>query len=137
MQLADNVREFLEEVRYSVLATVNADGSPQQTVMWYELRGDMVMMNTLRGRRKDRNLLRDTRASVCVEDGQRYVTLAGRIEIVDDPATGQADIAALTRRYVGEAEAEEIVRTVFSQQERVSLLLHIEQVDAHGFEGES
>ena len=29
-----------------MLATVNANGSPQQTVMWYELRGDTIVMNT-------------------------------------------------------------------------------------------
>ena len=69
VQLSEDVRTFLEEARFAVLGTVNANGSPQQTVMWYELRGDIVMMNTLRGRKKDRNLLRDPRASLCVEDG--------------------------------------------------------------------
>ena len=76
-------RTFLEEERFAVLATVNA-GSPQQTVMWYEVRGDTIVMNTKRGRKKDRNLIRDPRASVCIEDGFRYVTLEGTIEIIDD-----------------------------------------------------
>ena len=58
MQLRDDVRAFLEEERFAVLATVNANGSPQQTVMWYELRGDTIVMNTIRGRKKDSNLLR-------------------------------------------------------------------------------
>jgi predicted pyridoxine 5'-phosphate oxidase superfamily flavin-nucleotide-binding protein len=36
-QIADNVRDFLNERRFAVLATINKDGTPQQTVMWYEL----------------------------------------------------------------------------------------------------
>src|SRR5215217_3000940 len=136
LQLREDVRTFLEEERFAVLATVNVNGSPQQTVMWYELRGDTIVMNTRRGRKKDRNLVRDPRASVCIEDGFRYVTLEGNIEMVDDPATGQADIAALARRYHDAAEAERMAREVFASQERVTLLLHVERSDVHGFDGE-
>ena len=136
LQLRDDVRAFLEEPRFGVLATVNADGSPQQTVMWYELRGDTIIMNTRRGRKKDRNLIRDRRASLCIEDGTRYVTLEGLIEILDDPATGQADIAALARRYDDPDTAEKMVREVFASQERVTLVLHPDRADVHGFDGE-
>jgi PPOX class probable F420-dependent enzyme len=136
VELREEVRAFLAERRYGVLATVNADGSPQQTVMWYELQGDTVMMNTLRGRRKERNLLRDTRVSLCVEEGMRYVTLAGKIEINEDHAAGQASIAALARRYEGADEAARLVRETFSRQHRVTLTLRIASVDTHGFDGE-
>jgi predicted pyridoxine 5'-phosphate oxidase superfamily flavin-nucleotide-binding protein len=51
VRLREDVRTFLEEARFAVLATVNANGSPQQTVMWYELRGDTIVMNTRRGRK--------------------------------------------------------------------------------------
>ncbi|MDF2761704.1 MAG: class putative F420-dependent enzyme [Thermomicrobiales bacterium] len=136
MQLSEDVRTFLEEARFAVLGTVNANGSPQQTVMWYELRGATIVMNTRRGRKKDRNLIRDPRVSLCIEDGFRYVTLEGSIEMVDDPATGQADIAALARRYHNAAKAEQMVREEFAFQERVTLLLHVERADVHGFDGE-
>jgi PPOX class probable F420-dependent enzyme len=136
VQLREDVRAFVEEARFAVLATVNANGSPQQTVMWYEPRGDTIVMNTRRGRKKDRNLIRDPRASLCIEDGFRYVTLEGTIEMVDDPATAQADIAALARRYHDAAKAEEMARDVFAPQERVTLLLHVDRADVHGFDGE-
>ena len=134
MKLQDGVQAFLNEPRFAVLGTVNADGSPQQTVMWFELRGDHIMMNTLRGRKKDRNLVRDGRASICVEEGQRYVTIDGRVTIVDDPAVGQEDIAALARRYEGDEEGNRQSREVFGSQDRVSLLLSIDRVDVHGFD---
>jgi PPOX class probable F420-dependent enzyme len=136
VQLRDDVRAFLEETRHAVLATVNANGSPQQTVMWYELRGETIVMNTRRGRKKDRNLIRDPRASVCFEDGIRYVTLEGVIEMNDDPASAQADIAALARRYHDPITAEKMAREVFASQERVTLVLHADRADMHGFDGE-
>lgn len=136
MDLRDDVRAFLEKPRFGVLGTVNANGSPQQTVMWYELRGDTVMMNTKRGRKKDRNLLQDPRASLCIEDGFRYVTLDGSIELIEDQAVAQADIAALARKHHDADEAARMARDVFGPQERITLLLHVDRVDVHGFDGE-
>lgn len=136
MELRDDVRAFLDDPRFGVLGTVNANGSPQQTVMWYAMRGDTVMMNTRRGRQKDRNLLRDARASLCIEDGFRYVTLDGTIRMVEDQDVAQADIAALARRYHDADEAERMARDVFAPQERISLLLSFDRVDIHGFDGE-
>jgi len=136
LELRDDVRAFLEEERFAVLGTINESGSPQQTVMWYEVRGETIVMNTKRGRRKDRNLLRDPRASICVEDGYRYVTIEGTIEMIVDPGIAQADIAALATRYHGPEQAAEMVRDGFSKQERVSLLLSIGRIEVHGFDGE-
>jgi PPOX class probable F420-dependent enzyme len=104
--------------------------------MWYELRGDTIVMNTKRGRKKDKNLTRDPRASLCFEDGFRYLTLEGVIELIEDPETAQADIAALAQRYHDADEAEKMAREVFAPQERITLLLHVDRVDIHGFDGE-
>ena len=136
MELRSDVRAFLDEPRFGVLATINGDGSPQQTVMWYQFRCDTVMMNTARGRKKDRTLQRDGRASLCIEEGYRYVTLAGDITLYEDQVIAQADIAALARRYHDPEEAERMIQTAFQSQERVSLILNISRVEMHGFDGE-
>ena len=133
MTLSTKVRGFLEERRFATLATINPDGTAQQSVMWYELRDGQILMNTARGRQKDRNLLRDRRVSICVEDGYRYVTISGTVALVEDPIQAQADIRDLAIRYEGQAKAERMVRDQFSRQERVTLLLPIERADAHGF----
>lgn len=130
------MRAFLDEPRFASLATINPDGSVQQTVMWYALRGDRVLMNTARGRKKDRNLRRDRRLSICVEDGYRYVAIGGKAELIEDQATAQADIAALAERYHGAERAAEMARDGFSKEERISILLPIERLDARGFGGE-
>ncbi|MBA3642690.1 MAG: PPOX class F420-dependent oxidoreductase [Chloroflexia bacterium] len=135
MILSETARRFLNEPRFATLATINPNGSVQQTVMWYLVRGDMIVMNTARGRKKDRNLLRDRRVSICVEDGYRYVTIAGEVALVEDQAMAQRDIAELAERYHGAAQAAQMVRDQFSQQERVSLVLSISRVDERGLDG--
>ena len=131
--LDQTVRAFLDEVRFAAVATINPDGSPQQTVLWYELQDDEIMMNTARGRVKDRNLRRDPRSSFCLEDGYRYLTLTGACALVDDQETAQADIRRLAIRYHGPKQGEQMSRDQFQQQERVTMRLRIERVSAHGF----
>jgi PPOX class probable F420-dependent enzyme len=131
MKLTDAVRQFLEERRFAVLATINPDGSPQQTVMWYQLRGDIIMMNTLAGRLKDLNVRRDPRVSICLEDGYRYLSINGQVQIIDDPDTAQADIYALARRYNPDFKDGDYAD--FATQERLTLLLSIDRVIANGF----
>ncbi|MFO7272715.1 PPOX class F420-dependent oxidoreductase [Sphaerobacter thermophilus] len=130
--LSDAVRAFLEEPRFAVLATIGADGMPHQSVMWYELRGNTIMMNTSEGRVKSANLRRDPRVSICVEDGYRYVTITGRAELVDDQEIAQADIAALAHRYHDPETAERQVAE-FRRQKRITLHISIDRVSAHGF----
>lgn len=134
MKISPTVRAFLNDKRFATLATLNADGSPQQTVMWYLLRDDTIVMNTARGRRKDENLLHDPRVSICVEDGYHYVAIDGRAELIENQATAQADVRELAIRYQGEAAGEEMIRDVFGSQERVSIYVKVRDVDAHGFD---
>lgn len=135
--LSKSIRAFLEEPRFGVLATINPDGSVQQTVMWFALDGDELLMNTARGRRKDLNVLRDPRVSICFEDAYRYLTLRGTVEVVDDHQTSQADALLLARRYHTEDEAQEMMREHFGKQQRISLRIRVDGVDARGFEDTS
>jgi len=110
----------------------NKDGTPQQTVMWYELQGDEVMMNTAHGRLKDRNLARDPRVSICIEDGQRFVTLRGTVTLNDEVETAQADIKRLAARYSGAEQAEKSAAN-FRKEHRITLRMKIEGAMERGF----
>lgn len=134
MALSDKARAFLEEPRFAVLATINPDGTAQQTVMWYLVRDGYIVMNTRRGRRKDRNMLRDRRVSICIEDGFRYVAMSGEITLVEERPQAQADILEMAIRYDGKERGEASSRDVFSKQERISIHLPIANVDEHGFD---
>ncbi len=83
---------------------------------------------------QDKNLSRDGRVSLCVEEGQRYVAMRGTVEMDDDAGHGQESMRAITTRYEGLEEMERQVVTVYNKQHRMTLTLKIDSVDAHGFE---
>lgn len=131
-ELTQVAKDFLNEKHFAALATINKDGTPQQTVVWYELQGDRIMMNTAVGRLKERNLKRDPRVSLCVVDGYKYITIRGRVELDYNPERALADITALAVRYRGKEKGEEQGRSVYSKQKRMSIYLSIEGIDVYG-----
>jgi PPOX class probable F420-dependent enzyme len=133
MSLAPAIRAFLEEkLRWAVLGTINSDGSIQQSVMWFALDGDAILMNTKRGRVKDRNMRTDDRVSVCVEEEEQYVTITGRATLIDDREQSQADARRLAVRYHDEATADQMMDTDYRHQERVSIRISVDAVTTHG-----
>jgi PPOX class probable F420-dependent enzyme len=97
------VRAFLEASQVVVLGTIEPDGSPLLTPMWFLPGGDALTLVSVAATRKVRNLRRDPRASV-VADGRepgavRGVALRGRVRWVTDPAEQAPAVAALLRRY--------------------------------------
>ncbi len=129
VELSEKARAYLREKRFAVLATLNEDGTPQLTTMWYLLEDDgTILMNTKVGRAKERNMRRDPRISVCVEDGYIYVTLSGKVEMIDDPEIAQRDIFRLSSRYHGEEKAKRQMENQFSKEQRVTLRLKPEHI---------
>ncbi|MBX0330853.1 PPOX class F420-dependent oxidoreductase [Oscillochloris sp. ZM17-4] len=96
--LSDAQRAYLDEVHYAAVATLNADGSIQQTVVWYMLDGDEIRFSMGAGSVKARNLRRSPTISVTVSDGRRYLTLQGTA-VVEPPDTDLR--ARLAARYLG------------------------------------
>jgi PPOX class probable F420-dependent enzyme len=123
-KLSERARAYLRELRFSVLATINQDGTPQLTTMWYLLEDDdTITMNTKVDRAKERNMRRDPRISICVEDGYKFVTINGTVEMIDDPKIAQHDIYRLSARYHGEEKAKRQMQEQFSKESRVTLRL--------------
>jgi PPOX class probable F420-dependent enzyme len=126
--LSDKIRAFLAERRYAVLATINPDGTPQLSAMWYELDGDTILMNTKAGRIKERNMRRDPRVSICFEDGG-YLTITGRVkEMIDDQEIAQRDILRLATRYEGEESAKKQMEATFGHEHRVTIRITIDRI---------
>lgn len=132
-ELTPVLREFLSAPRFAVVATIRPDGTPHQTVLWYELQGNEIMLNTAEGRVKDSNLRLDQRLSLCLEDGYRYLTLEGTAQLIEDQATAQADIAHLARMYHEPEQAEAMIPR-FEQQQRLTIRMSIDHIISHGFE---
>lgn len=129
VDLSEKARAYLQELRFAVLATINQDGTPQLTTMWYLLEDDgTILMNTKVGRAKERNLRRDHRISICIEDEYNFLTINGTVQLIDDPERAQHDIYRLSARYHGEEKARRQMREQFSKEKRVSLLLKPERI---------
>ena len=87
ISFSDATLRLLDGRNYAVLATVNADGSPQTSAMWVGRDGDDLLFSTVEGRVKHKNLLRDPRVSVTVLDAadpENYVELRGRVTMTPD-----------------------------------------------------
>ena len=127
-------RRFLEEKRFAVVGTKNADGSPHLAVMWYLLEGDDIVVNSARGRIKDRNVAADPRMTVLVADGYRWIRIDGQAKIEHDQAIARADIRRLAARYYeDERKVEEAMKNNFSKQHRITYRLPIRRVASEGF----
>jgi PPOX class probable F420-dependent enzyme len=74
----------------AVLVTLLADGRPQASVVWFDVVGEILRINSERGRLKVRNLERDPRATVLIMDPanqHRYLEIRGDVDsIVEDGA---------------------------------------------------
>jgi PPOX class probable F420-dependent enzyme len=133
--LSTHARSFLKQPRFGVLATVNADGTPHQSVVWYELDGEEILLNTKLGRRKEHNLRRTGAAGICVEDGYRHISISGPVTLIDDQVIAQADIERLALRYEGQESAARQMRDQFSNEQRVTVRLRIDKVVGYGIDG--
>jgi len=97
-------KDLLQKKAFAMLATVNADGSPQVTPVWFDFDGTHVRFNTARGRVKDKNLARSPKVALAIMDPDnpyRYVQVRGRIaEITETGANAHID--ALAKKYTGQ-----------------------------------
>ena len=83
--LPDSARKLLEDRAYGHVVTRNADGSPQLSMVWLDLDGDELVFNTAEGRLKTRNMHRDPRVIVSVQnrhDPQQCLLVHGRVTAI-------------------------------------------------------
>ncbi|HEX6029970.1 MAG TPA: PPOX class F420-dependent oxidoreductase, partial [Tepidiformaceae bacterium] len=80
--IPESHRDILTGRNFAHLATLMPDGSPQSTPVWVDLEGDLVLVNTVEGRQKARNLDREPRVALSVSDSSnpyRYIQIRGRV----------------------------------------------------------
>ncbi|MFI0259724.1 PPOX class F420-dependent oxidoreductase [Streptomyces sp. NPDC017056] len=107
----DEWRSFLAEgTRTGKLSTVRADGSPHVAPVWFLLDGDDLVFNTGADTVKGRNIARDGRVALCVDDERppfSFAVVEGRAEVSDDLAEVRGWATRIAARYMGEDRAEE------------------------------
>jgi PPOX class probable F420-dependent enzyme len=100
--LNDTIRDIVDGRNFATLATINPDGSPQTSPVWITRDGDELLLSTVVGRLKERNLRRDPRASVTVfdhDDPYNYFEARGSVTL--DETDGFKLINDLSHKYTG------------------------------------
>ncbi|MCL4488424.1 MAG: TIGR03618 family F420-dependent PPOX class oxidoreductase [Chloroflexi bacterium] len=98
-------REFLDlfnKVSYGHLATLMPDGTPQVTSVWVDYDGKYILINSAKGRQKDRNMERDPQVALQIPDPDnpnRFLGIRGRVvDIAEQGADDHLD--KLAQRYL-------------------------------------
>ncbi len=103
MAIPEKYRDLFTKRAFASLATLMPDGSPQVTPVWCDLDGDLVIVNSARGRQKDKNIRRDPRVALAIIDPEnpyRYLEIRGRVvEITEQGA--DAHIDKMAKKYLG------------------------------------
>ncbi len=95
--------DILHKRAFAHVATVGTSGSPQVTPVWVDYDGEHVLINSAKGRTKDRNLRANPKVAVSIldpDDPYRYLGLQGEVvEITEEGAFEH--IHQLAHKYWG------------------------------------
>ena len=102
--IPEDYKDLFEKKAFANLATVNADGTPQVTPVWIDYDGDYVLVNSARGRRKDKNMERNRAVALSIQDPDnpyRYLEVRGSVaEITEQNADTHID--KMAKKYIGQ-----------------------------------
>ena len=101
--IPENYLDLFEKRAFANLATLMPDGSPQVTPVWVDYDGTYLLVNTARGRQKDRNMQRDPRVALSImdpDDPYRYLQIRGTV--AESTTEGGDDhIDKMAYKYLG------------------------------------
>jgi PPOX class probable F420-dependent enzyme len=109
--LPSAAQALLDSPVTATLACLNANGTIHQSPVWVDTDDGYLVLNTVRGRLKDRNLRARPRLSLMFTDPAdpyRWMSIQGEVAGVvdeDDPQHGHAateSINAMSAKYLGE-----------------------------------
>jgi PPOX class probable F420-dependent enzyme len=101
--IPDNFLDLFQKKAFAQLATMMPDGSPQVTPVWCDFDGQNVLINSAKGRVKDKNMRRNPVVAISIQDPDnpyRHLSIKGKVvDITEDGA--DAHIDKLAKKYTG------------------------------------
>ncbi len=112
--------EFIATQKNIQVCTLNQDGTPHLTVMWFAIKDKTIILETFTKSQKIANLKRNPNMAVLLEDGDRYNRLRGvsincQAELIDDYPTVHAlhiDVAMRNEPGITFEQADEGTREI-------------------------
>lgn len=101
--LPDELLALLQQPSPCYIVTLMPDGAPQVTQTWVDTDGVHIIINTVEGYQKLRNIARDPRVAVAIVDPQnpsRYFQVRGCV-VATTTEGGSAHIEMLSQKYTG------------------------------------
>jgi PPOX class probable F420-dependent enzyme len=101
--IPDSFSDLFQKKAFAQLATLMSDGSPQVTPVWFEFDGKHIVINSAKGRTKDKNMRRNPIVALSIQDPDnpyRHLSLKGKVvEITEKGADSHID--KLSKKYTG------------------------------------
>ncbi|MFC6718542.1 pyridoxamine 5'-phosphate oxidase family protein [Natrialbaceae archaeon GCM10025810] len=125
--IPEQYHDLFEKKTFAHVATLTEEETPHVTPVWidYEADDDLLLINTERGRRKERNVDRNPAVGVSMtdpDDPYRHLSVIGEVEEVTTEGARE-HIDELAERYTGESEYSNPIET-----ERVILRIRPDEV---------
>ena len=100
--MLDKYKDLFEKKVFAHLATLMPDGSPQVTPVWIDFDGQHILVNSAKGRVKDKNMRRDARVSLSLADPDnpyRYLEVRGKVVEITE-AGADDHINRMAKKYI-------------------------------------
>jgi PPOX class probable F420-dependent enzyme len=102
--IPEKYEDILDKKAFAQLATIMPDGTPQVSPVWFEYDGKNIVINSAKGRVKDRNMRRDPRVGLDIQDPDnpyRHLSIRGKVvKITEDGADDHIDM--LSKKYINQ-----------------------------------
>jgi PPOX class probable F420-dependent enzyme len=102
--IPEQYRDLFEKKAFAHLATIMPGGAPQVTPVWCDFDGTHIRVNSAKGRLKDKNMRRDQRVALALQDPDnpyRYLEVRGKVTQITEEGA-EAHIDALAKKYLGQ-----------------------------------
>src|SRR5688572_24720888 len=99
--IPDTFQDLLTATIFPTLVTVMPDGQPQASIVWFSYDGQHILVNTAKGRQKDKNMRarpKVTLVFVDPKDPYRFLEVRGKVVSVTEEGALE-HINALSARY--------------------------------------
>ena len=123
-KIPDGFKEIFQKKAFVHLATRMSDGSPQVSPVWIDMEGENIVVNSAKGRLKDRNMRADSRVALSVTDPDnpyRALMIRGRVVKITEEGA-EAHIDKMAKKYLGEDKYP------FRNPEETRVLYYVEPV---------
>jgi PPOX class probable F420-dependent enzyme len=101
--IPDKYKDLFQKRAFGHLATLMPDGVPQVTPVWIDYDGTHIIVNSARGRQKDKNMKRNPHVSISIQDPDnpyRYLEVRGKVTEITE-AGADDSIDRLAKKYTG------------------------------------